>query len=227
MDVASRASSSSHRSKPIAVGEQAQCVHDHEQCRPLMHGDGRPDPKTKNSCRNQNRHHAQTDEDILSDDRSGLPRQANRERQMGQIVRHQRYVGSLQRDVGARCTHGNSNGRIRHRGSVVHTVADHRDLAVTAQLLDRLDLVFRHQVTPRLVDANLARNSLGNRLIVARNHDHPRDAERAERRQRRLGCRAGRVHQADNAKLRVTTPHDHRRPSARTKPCDHSHRIFR
>ena len=98
--------------------------------------------------------------------------------------------------------------------TVALAIADHRDLLFCAQLLDRLDLVFGHQVTPRLVEANILGDGLGDFLMIPRDHDHPLDAERMQFGKRIARGGTGRIHQPDRAEFLVALSNDHRSPAA-------------
>ena len=79
--------------------------------------------------------------------------------------------------------------------------------------MDRLDLVFGHQIAPGLVEPDLARHRVGDFLMVARDHDHAANAQFSELRERDPGGLARRVHQADGAQVPVPLPNDHGGPA--------------
>ncbi len=56
----------------LAIREKSQGVEHDKQRRAFVHGNSRPDAETEDRRRNQKRNHTQTDEDILTDDRTGL-----------------------------------------------------------------------------------------------------------------------------------------------------------
>ena len=56
----------------LAIREKSQGVEHDKQRRAFVHSNSRPDAETDDRRRNQKRNHTQTDEDILTDDRTGL-----------------------------------------------------------------------------------------------------------------------------------------------------------
>ena len=142
------------------------------------------------------------------------------EGQLRQIIRHQGYVGGLQGDVRSRRTHGDADRRGGHRRSIVDAIADHGDLGLRPEFLDGVDLVLRHQVAPRLGQPDLTGHRLGRLLVVARDHDHAANAERAERGKglARLGPR--RVEKADDPEILCPAANHHERPSLVSKARD-------
>jgi hypothetical protein len=101
-----------------------------------MEQHGGTDIQTKDGGRDQHGDDAQANPQVLFDDAAGAARQADRERQLRQVVGHQRHVGSLQRDIGAGRAHGNAHSGVGHRRRIVDAVADHRHLAVFCRKLD-------------------------------------------------------------------------------------------
>ena len=88
----------------------------------------------------------------------------------GEVAAHQRDVGGLGGDVGAR-GHGDADIGLRQRRRVVEAVADHRDAAALAlQPLDRVDLAVGQHLGDHLVDAGLPRDRLGGRAPIAGEH---------------------------------------------------------
>ena len=95
--------------------------------------------------------------------------------QLREVVGHERDVGGLDRGIAA-AAHGDAEARPRHGRRVVDAVADHGDGAVLRdQRLDRLDLVLGQELGMDLVDADLARDRLGGRAVVAGQHDQVLD----------------------------------------------------
>ena len=98
-----------------------------------------------------------------------------------EIVGHERDVGGLDRGVAARRAHGDAEARPRQGGRVVDAVADHGDgpyfvtSASTAATLSS-----GKQLGVDLVDADLARDRLGGRPVVAGEHDQVLDAARLQ-----------------------------------------------
>src|SRR3546814_10482033 len=68
-----------------------------------------------------------------------------RERQMREIVGHQRDIGGLERDVRTSGPHGDAHRRIRDGRCIIDAIPDHRDRRLGAELFDCLDLVLGHQ----------------------------------------------------------------------------------
>ena len=97
------------------------------------------------------------------------------ERNLQQLVGHQRDVGRLEGRVRACRAHRDADVGGRQRRRIVHAVADHRNRSVRLlQFVDGRDLVVRQQLRERLVDADLARERIGARLVVAgEHHDSP------------------------------------------------------
>src|SRR5690606_10055108 len=135
----------------FTVCEQPQCVEYDEQGRPFMDGHRRADSKAENRGRNEDCHDPQTHDDVLKDDRAGPPTQSDCEWELRQVVRQQRDVRCLHRDVGAGSAHDDAHRGARHGGSIVDAIADHGHLRLGTELLDGLDLVLWHQVAPSLI----------------------------------------------------------------------------
>ncbi|MNI53177.1 hypothetical protein D3C73_1079980 [compost metagenome] len=183
-----------------------------------MQGHRRADAEAEDGGRHQEGDHAQADDQVLTDDRAGAAAQAHGERQVRQVVRHQRHIGRFQRHVRPGRAHGHADRGRGHGRGVVDPVADHGDLGLGAQALDRLDLVVGHQVAPGLGQADLSGDGLGRLLMVARDHDHALDAQTAQPLQRIARGGSRRVQQADDAQIAVALPHDHQRASLITQP---------
>jgi hypothetical protein len=89
-----------------------------------------------------------------------------------EIARHQRYVGSFQRNIGA-LAHSDADCCFRQRGGVVYTVADHRHFAAGAQQrLNFFHLLLGQQVPDRLINAQLATDGFRRVGAVTGQQDH-------------------------------------------------------
>lgn len=102
-----------------------------------------------------------------------------------------------------------------HRRRIVHAVADHGDLLLGAQLLDRLDLILWHQVAPGLVKPDILGDRLGDLLMVRREimiiRLMPSACSCASA---SPGSSAWRIHQPDRAEFLVAMADDHRGAAA-------------
>ena len=178
-------------SSPVA--EEAQRVGDDDERRAFVEDDGGSDAdEPDEGGRDQEGDHAEAEEQVLADDPAGLAAETDDDRELGEVVAHERDVGGLEGDVGAGGTHGDADGGVGQGGGVVDAVADHGDLALLgAEPFDGGDLVLGHQVAPGIGEADLAGDRLGDELVVAREHDRPPDADRLQRCDRCLGPRRG------------------------------------
>jgi hypothetical protein len=78
-------------------------------------------------------------------------------------------------------SHRDAEAGSRHGRRIVDPVTDHGDRAVLRdQFLDRPDLVLGQELGMDLIDADLARDRLGGRPIVAGQHDQMLDAARPD-----------------------------------------------
>ena len=94
-------------------------------------------------------------------------------RDAGKIALHQRDAGALDGDFGAGA-HGDADIGLGQRGRVVDAVAGHGDdAALGRQPLDDAVLVLRQHIGLDFLDAELAGDRLGGRLVVAGQHDDP------------------------------------------------------
>ena len=110
-----------------------------------------------------------------------------------QVAFHQRHAGAFHRDVRTR-THGDADFSGGERGGIVHAVARHRDLtAFSAQLFDKGALLIGKHIGHDLVDAELARDRVSRRFVVAgQHHDaHPFCFQARDRAWRRRFDRVG------------------------------------
>mmetsp|Transcript_42313 Transcript_42313/g.99251 ORF Transcript_42313/g.99251 Transcript_42313/m.99251 type:complete len:221 (+) Transcript_42313:4160-4822(+) len=110
----------------------------------------------------------------------GAARQPDRLSHLAQVVVHDQHVGGLLGGVGAGGAHRETNRRRGKARRVVDAVTHHADGAAGTQFADGGLLVLRQQLGANLVDAELARNGLRGRRVVAGQHDG-RDAELAQR----------------------------------------------
>ena len=113
--------------------QQPQAVEDDENGAPLMadHRE-RQGQVEEQAAGDQHRHGDHRENQVLADDPRGAACQAMGGRQPSHVLRKQRDVGRLQRDVRACRSHGDADIRARQRSRIVHTVADERDLARAA-----------------------------------------------------------------------------------------------
>ena len=131
-----------------------------------------------------------------------LAAEAHRERQMREIVGHQRDVGGLQRDVRSGGAHGDADRRIRHGRRVVDAVADHRDLVLRRAsflIASTLSSGIRSpqaSSSPTSLAIASATLWLSPEIMIMRVMPSV-----AQALQRDLGRLARRVHQADRAKI--------------------------
>ena len=87
------------------------------------------------SSRHENGHGAHRERQVLPDDRCGATRQSMRVRKPSHVFRQKRHIGCLERDVGARSTHGDPDIGAGQRGGVIDPVADEGNLASVSAML--------------------------------------------------------------------------------------------
>ena len=92
-----------------------------------MHRHRWANPKPEDRCGYKECHHAEANKDILPNNAAGVSAQAHRERQMREVIGHERYVGRLQRHVGACSAHRDTYRRRRHCRGVIDAIANHGD----------------------------------------------------------------------------------------------------
>ena len=142
-----------------------------------------------------------------------------------EVVGHERDVGGLDRGVAARGAHRDAEARPRHGRRVVDAVADHGDGPVLRdQILDRPDLVLGQQLGMDLVDADLARDRLGGRPVVAGQHDQVLDPARPQIADHARSLRPHRIGHRDQAADVPLVADHHDRPTGlleRRGPIDH------
>ncbi len=134
------------------------------------------------------------------------------------LVGHQRDVGGFERGIRAGSPHGNPHIRGRECGSIVDAIAHHRDGPVlAAKRVNGRHFVLREKLGVHLVDAELARERFGRRLIVARQHHDalhalaPQHLHRIPRRFARL------IGQGDDAQWLSHARDEHRGSPRRRK----------
>lgn len=87
------------------------------------------------------------------------------------VIAHQRDVSRLERDVRASSAHCYSDGRLRERRGVVHSVADHRYRTPRREVADLGQLVFRLHRAAKALDAEGRGHTLDGDFLIAREHD--------------------------------------------------------
>ena len=128
----------------LPIPQQAHRVEDDEYAADLM-GDGAAD-HAEVATRCQTHHgdivHKREPQPLLNDPQ-GMATQADGERDLLQIVRHQRDMRGFVRDIGAGHAHRHADVGYGQGGGVVDAVADHRDTAKLPQRFDVLGFLFR------------------------------------------------------------------------------------
>ncbi len=98
-----------------------------------MEHDGEADAdEADDGGRDQECDHAEAEVQVLADDPARLAAEPDHDRQLGEVVAHQRDVGGLEGDVGTGSAHGDADGGVGEGRGVVDAVADHGDLAFLA-----------------------------------------------------------------------------------------------
>ena len=99
---------------------------------------------------------------FIADGADSRAAEANRERQLRQLVAHQRNVGGLERGVAADRAHGDADIGGRQRRRVVDAVARPSPPVpiVSRKLANGADLVIRQQPRPHILDAHATRERL-------------------------------------------------------------------
>src|SRR3546814_1359978 len=85
------------RTPVVAIGQQPKRIKNEKQRRALMGHDRRSYPEAHDRRRHEQGDDAQADDQILPDDPAGAAAEADRERQMREIVGHRRDIGGLER----------------------------------------------------------------------------------------------------------------------------------
>src|SRR5699024_10822894 len=147
--------------------------------------------------------------------------QADRLRQLQQVILHQGDVGGLDGDSGAGGTHRHADvGGGQGRG-VVDAVADHRDgEAFALELLDDGELVLGQQLGADLVHPDLGGDRLGDPPVVTGEHDDLLHAVRVEPGDHLLRIGADPVGDGDHADHAAVESDDHRGASESGEPVD-------
>ena len=106
------------------------------------------------------------------------------------VVREQHRVRGLGRDPAASRRERDADGGAAQRRRVVGAVADHEDLLAGFHQPPHVGhLVLGQQLSVRFPDADRPGDRIGVRLVVAREQDHPPEAERPETRDQSLELR--------------------------------------
>lgn len=124
----------------------------------------------------------QRQRDVLLDNAKRALAQAKRDGKFGQVVSHQRDIGSFQSDIRACRTHRDAYRGGRESRRVVHAVANkHHPVTRRLDLADGPHLVIREQPRVVLGNAKLLRNGTSGPLVVSRQHHDTLNAARSER----------------------------------------------
>ena len=144
----------------------------------------------------------------------GPPRVPDQPGELGQVVRHQGDVGGFDGRIAAGGPHRDPHRRPSQGRGIVHAVADHRHVAVAVdQLADPLDLVVAAAVRRRPRHSRLGGNRACRPFVVAGQHHHVLDVQRAEFGQQLPGRRTESVDEANGAAdVLAVADHDDRMP---------------
>ena len=196
----------------LVCAQQPHPVCDHEQRCAHVGDDSHPQRgRADNRERQKDRFERERERDVHANVAQRGAAKANRERDLEQLVGHQCDVSGLERRVGPGGTHRDAHVGRRKRGRVVDAVTHHRHRSVfLLQGLNNRDFVVGQQLGVRLVDADVARQRFGARVVVAgQHHDalHTLASEHVDG----VGGRFPRaIGESDDAKGAALPRHEHR-----------------